>query len=79
MSGPGPHIGLLPQDQTGQDDHQQRLDPADQDVLTAELGISVRNAGFANFLDTQIELSDEMERQFLPAVGAALRKDQVTL
>lgn len=55
------------------------LDPADQDVLTAELGISVRNAGFTSFLDTEIELSDEMERQCLPAVGAALRKDQVTL
>ena len=55
------------------------LDPSDQDLLAAELSISVRNVGLASFLDTDIEISDEVQRRCLPAIGAALRKDQVAL
>jgi hypothetical protein len=41
--------------------------------------MSVRSAAFAGFLDTGIELGADVERRCLPAVGAALRKDTVTL
>ena len=55
------------------------LDPADQDMLKRELGISVRNVHLKSFLDSALDLDEETERRCLPAIGAALRKDQVTL
>jgi MSHA biogenesis protein MshI len=55
------------------------LDPADQDLLRQELGISVRNVHLANALNMNFILDDETERRCLPAIGAALRKDKVTL
>jgi hypothetical protein len=55
------------------------LDPADQDLLTGELGISVRNVHLASALDTELELDEETQRRCLPAIGAALRKDILTL
>jgi hypothetical protein len=54
-------------------------DPADQDLLRQELGISVRNVHLANALNMNFILADETERRCLPAIGAALRKDKVTL
>jgi MSHA biogenesis protein MshI len=55
------------------------LDPADQDLLAADLSISVRNVSLTSFLESDIEIDDEMQRHCLPAIGAALRKDQVAL
>lgn len=55
------------------------LDPADQDLLKDDLGISVRNIDLASFLETTLELDEETQRRCLPAIGAALRKDEVTL
>jgi MSHA biogenesis protein MshI len=55
------------------------LDPADQDLLKQELGISVRNVHVENALKTDLVLDDETQRRCLPAIGAALRKDKVTL
>jgi MSHA biogenesis protein MshI len=55
------------------------LDPADQDLLKEELGISVRNVHLASALDTELELDEETQRRCLPAIGAALRKDIPTL
>jgi MSHA biogenesis protein MshI len=55
------------------------LDPADQDLLKQELTISVRNVHLPSLLDTELTLDDETQRRCLPAIGAALRRDKVTL
>jgi len=55
------------------------LDPADQDLLKEDLGIAVRNVSLDSFLEGAPDLDDETQRRCLPAIGAALRKDQVTL
>jgi len=55
------------------------LTPSDHDQLTEDLGISVRNLSLDSFLEFDIDLSDEMQRLCLPAIGAALRKESVTL
>ena len=55
------------------------LDPADQDLLQQELGISIRNVDVRNVLDTELTLDEDTQRRCLPAIGAALRKDEMTL
>jgi len=55
------------------------LDPADQDLVRQELGISVRNVDVRSFLDTELALDEDTQRRCLPAIGAALRMDEVTL
>lgn len=54
-------------------------DPADQDRLGAELGISVRHIDLAGVVDMDTEIDAELQRLCLPAVGAALRRESVTL
>lgn len=55
------------------------LDPADQDQMSREVGISVSNIDLASLLDNAGQLDDAQQRQCLPAIGAALRHDAVTL
>lgn len=54
-------------------------DPADQDKLGAELGIAVRHIDLAGVVDMDAPIDAELQRLCLPAVGAALRRDSVTL
>jgi MSHA biogenesis protein MshI len=55
------------------------LDPPDQDRLKQELGISVRNVDITSPLHCELRLDEETQRRCLPAIGAALRKDEATL
>ena len=55
------------------------LDPADQDQLRAELGLSVRNIELSAVFDGGPEMAEDLQRKCLPAIGAALRHDSVTL
>jgi MSHA biogenesis protein MshI len=55
------------------------LEPQDQDQLTQELGMSVRNLSLTTALDCDVELDIELQRLCLPAIGAALRRDSARL
>jgi hypothetical protein len=55
------------------------LESWDIDQLTQDLGVSVRNIEIASLFKTDIELSEFDQRMCLPAIGAALRNDQLTL
>jgi MSHA biogenesis protein MshI len=55
------------------------LDPADLDQMSAELGLSVRSVELAAMFETAIELDDDQGRRCMPAIGAALRHDEVAL
>lgn len=55
------------------------LDPSDQDQVTRELGLSVRNIDLSTLLENAAELDEHAQRLCLPAIGAALRHDTVTL
>jgi MSHA biogenesis protein MshI len=59
--------------------HTSGLEQRDQQQLEQELSVAVRNVDLARLLDTDQELSDELQRLCLPAVGAALRRDPVVL
>lgn len=59
--------------------HTVGLEPSDQDKLAAELAIVVRNVELRALFDNELELSGDMQRLCLPAIGAALRRDTVTL
>jgi MSHA biogenesis protein MshI len=51
----------------------------DQDQLADELGISIRNIDLSAVLGIDAPLTDEDQRHCLPAIGAALRSDEITL
>jgi len=55
------------------------LEAADRELLARELGIAVRDVDLKDLLDMDETLSPEVQRLCLPAIGAALRKDPVTL
>jgi len=55
------------------------LESADQAQLGQELSITVREVDLATLFDTVEDLSPQLQRLCLPAVGAALRHDPVTL
>ena len=55
------------------------LPPSDIDRMSADLGVSVRNIALGSLFDTSIEHDDELARRCLPAIGAALRHDEVRL
>jgi MSHA biogenesis protein MshI len=55
------------------------LERRDQQQLEQELTISVREVDLSSVLETNGELSGELQHRCLPAVGAALRRDPVTL
>jgi MSHA biogenesis protein MshI len=55
------------------------LEQRDRERLEQELSVAVRNVHLPNILDSDVELSEELQRVCLPAVGAALRRDPVAL
>jgi MSHA biogenesis protein MshI len=55
------------------------LNPSDLDQMAGELGISLRNIELGSLFDTSIEYDDELSRRCMPAIGAALRREQVAL
>jgi hypothetical protein len=56
-----------------------RRQRADQAQLAQELSITVRDVDLASLFETDEELPPQLQRLCLPAVGAALRHDPVTL
>lgn len=54
------------------------LAPEDIDTLTGDLTISVRHAEYSLLVESQL-VDEEVQRRCLPALGAALRQDTVTL
>lgn len=59
--------------------HTAGLSPSDQDHMSRELGISVRNVDVAALVESASELDEHAQRRCLPAIGAALRQDTVKL
>ena len=59
--------------------HTAGLDPADLDQMARELGLSLQNIDLGTLFETDLAGDDELCRRCLPAIGAALRHDQVTL
>jgi MSHA biogenesis protein MshI len=55
------------------------LEPRDQQQLEQDLAIAVRGVDLNSILDSDEELSEELQWLCLPAVGAALRCDPVAL
>jgi MSHA biogenesis protein MshI len=55
------------------------LEAVDQQVIAQDLGLAVREVDLAASFETVEELSPWLQRLCLPAVGAALRHDPVTL
>ena len=55
------------------------LEPSDLDQMSSELALSVRNVELGSLFRTDIEFDDEQSRRCLPAIGAALRRDEVAL
>lgn len=55
------------------------LSSPDQDHLGRDLGISVRQIDATMLLDTDLTLSEDEQHRCLPAIGAALRRERVTL
>jgi MSHA biogenesis protein MshI len=59
--------------------HVTGLEAADRDAIARELSITVRDVDVKTLFETDDELSPELQRLALPAIGAALRKDPVAL
>lgn len=55
------------------------LTATDIDQMTAELGLSIRNFDLGTLFETSVDYDDELCRRCLPAIGAALRHEQVAL
>jgi MSHA biogenesis protein MshI len=55
------------------------LEESDREQIGRELGIAVRGVDLKKLLDMDDTLSPELQRLCLPAIGAALRNDPVTL
>jgi MSHA biogenesis protein MshI len=55
------------------------LEPTDLDQMSGELGVSVRNIELASLFTSDIALDNEQGRRCMPAIGAALRHDEVAL
>jgi MSHA biogenesis protein MshI len=55
------------------------LEQGDRERLEQDLTVAVRNVHLPNILDSDVELSEELQHVSLPAVGAALRRDPVAL
>jgi MSHA biogenesis protein MshI len=59
--------------------HVSGLETADREAIARELGLAVREIDLTTLFETDVELSAELQRLVLPAIGAALRKDPVAL
>lgn len=55
------------------------LEPSDLDLMSSDLGVSVRSIELSALFDTDIEFDAELSRKCIPAIGAALRHEEVTL
>jgi MSHA biogenesis protein MshI len=55
------------------------LQSPDLDQMAGELGLSVHNIELNSLFETQADYDDELSRRCLPAIGAALRHEEVTL
>lgn len=55
------------------------LAPANRELLEQSLGLPVNRLDIASVLDCDATIDDEMQHACLPAIGAALRADPVTL
>jgi MSHA biogenesis protein MshI len=55
------------------------LEQQDRESLARDLSVAVSPVDLASLVDSDVELSDELLRRCLPAVGAALRRDPVAL
>jgi MSHA biogenesis protein MshI len=55
------------------------LGPADLDQMSGELGISVRNIELGTLFESGIHFDDDLARRCMPAIGAALRHDELAL
>lgn len=55
------------------------LDPSDQALLNEHLGLTVNNLDLASVLDCEAAIDADVQHECLPAIGAALREDRVTL
>ena len=55
------------------------LETWDQDQLADELAISIRNVDLSSILTIDSELTADEQRRCIPAIGAALRKDEIAL
>jgi MSHA biogenesis protein MshI len=55
------------------------LEGPDRERLATELGVVVRNLELRELFDNEPELDEEVQRICLPAIGAALRRDTITL
>lgn len=55
------------------------LEPADQALLKEDLGLAVHNLDLASLLDCDAAIDTDAQHACLPAIGAALREDPVTL
>ncbi len=59
--------------------HVSGLEPADREAIARELGLAVHEVDLTALFETDDVLSPEVQRLCMPAIGAALRKDPVTL
>jgi MSHA biogenesis protein MshI len=59
--------------------HVSGLEHADREQIGRELGIAVQGLDLTTLFDTDEELSPELGRLCMPAIGAALRHDPVAL
>jgi MSHA biogenesis protein MshI len=55
------------------------LEPADIDQMSGDLGLSVRNVELASLFEIGSGFEEDQSRLCLPAIGAALRRDEVAL
>jgi MSHA biogenesis protein MshI len=59
--------------------HTSGLEAGDREAIARELGLAVREVDLTTVLDTEDDLSPELQRLCMPAIGAALRQDPVAL
>lgn len=55
------------------------LEPSDIDQMSGELGLSVRNVELASLFEIGAGFDEHQSRLCIPAIGAALRRDEVAL
>jgi MSHA biogenesis protein MshI len=59
--------------------HVSGLESADRETIARELSLAVRDVDLATLFETDSALPPDLQRLCMPAIGAALRKDPVTL
>jgi MSHA biogenesis protein MshI len=59
--------------------HVSGLEAADRETIARDLSLAVREVDLATLFETDDALPQDLQRLCMPAIGAALRKDPVTL